>query len=117
MSTVDVVDVHDIEPQCIEGGSRTLNQSGTLLLCIPDFDGIDHEIEITDCLIDPRATVNLIAAKQLTNTGYAVLLFPKEDKSGLIAPQLFWTNGEPLCLLIVQHNNVFLLTLMECDAP
>eukprot|EP00961_Rhodomonas_salina_P154452 2080525-Rhodomonas_salina.1 len=101
-NTTVMVNVHNIEPRVIEGltGSRTFKQAGTM---------------VPNTLLDPLATVNLIAAKQLNNLGYTVLFLPEADNSSIVAPMRFWNDGVPLCLLIVQRNNVFLLTPMEAD--
>eukprot|EP00961_Rhodomonas_salina_P092393 1243094-Rhodomonas_salina.1 len=71
-STV-VYDIHNIPPRVIEGltGTRTLTQAATMRLCVPYFNGNPHEIEVTDCLIDPLATVNLVAVKQLNDAWQA----------------------------------------------
>eukprot|EP00961_Rhodomonas_salina_P185317 2502171-Rhodomonas_salina.1 len=86
------VNIHYISPRVIEGltCSRTFIQAGTMLLTVPDMDGNGHTIEIRECLIDPLASVNLMAVKQLNDAGYAVLFHPKAYFSGLLVPDNLW---------------------------
>eukprot|EP00961_Rhodomonas_salina_P218568 2954026-Rhodomonas_salina.1 len=58
-----MVNLHDIEPRVIEGltGSHMLKQAGTMVLEVPDFHCNPHTIEVPNTLLDPLATVNLIA--------------------------------------------------------
>eukprot|EP00961_Rhodomonas_salina_P281771 3807582-Rhodomonas_salina.1 len=116
MNSTVMHDVHDIEQSVIEGltGSRTLKQAGTMVLTVPDFSGHCHTLKVPNTLIDPLATVNLVSVKQLNNLGYTVLFLPEADNSSIVTPMLFWSDGAPLCLPIVQLNNVFLLTPMDC---
>eukprot|EP00961_Rhodomonas_salina_P071914 965814-Rhodomonas_salina.1 len=74
-----------------------------------------HTIKVPNTLLDPLATVNLITVKQLINLCYAVLFLPEADNSSIVAPMRFWNDCIPLCLPIVQHNDVFLLKQMEAD--
>eukprot|EP00961_Rhodomonas_salina_P074402 999398-Rhodomonas_salina.2 len=94
-------DIHDIPPRPIKGltGTRILKQAGTLRICVPDVLGDAHSIE------------------QLNLAGYGAVFLPDEHLSGLIALQSLWVDNEPVCIPVIQQNNVFLLTLMECDAP
>eukprot|EP00961_Rhodomonas_salina_P118325 1592458-Rhodomonas_salina.1 len=117
MNSTAMHEVHDIEQHVIEGltGSRTLKQAGTMVLTVPDFSGHCHTLKVPDTLIDPLVMVNLVLVKQLNNLGYAVLFLPEADNSSIVTPMWFWTDSAPLCLLIVQRNNVFLLTPMDCD--
>eukprot|EP00961_Rhodomonas_salina_P191994 2590808-Rhodomonas_salina.1 len=117
MNSLVVYYIHEISPRVIEGltSSRTFIQAGTMLLTVPDMDGNGHTIEIKECLIDPLASVNLVAVKQLNDAGYAVLFHQKADFSGLLVPDNLWPCSDPVSLPIVQRNNVFLLTPMEAD--
>eukprot|EP00961_Rhodomonas_salina_P257666 3482022-Rhodomonas_salina.1 len=81
------------------------------------MDGNGHTIEIKECLIDPLASVNLVAVKQLNDAGYAILFHPNADLSGLLVPDNLWPGSDPVSLPIIQCNNVFLLTQMEADCP
>eukprot|EP00961_Rhodomonas_salina_P040753 547563-Rhodomonas_salina.1 len=115
----NIIDIHDIQPRTIEGltGTQTLTKAGTLFADFPDTLGNPHAMQVPECLVDDLATQNLVAVKQLNNAGYAVLFLPHEATSGLITPPRFWHDCEPVCLPVIQRNNVFLLTPMECDCP
>jgi transposase InsO family protein len=111
-----ITDLHDIEPHHIEGlaGSRIIKQGGTMRLPVTDFQGDEFVMVIENVLYDPKATVNLISAKQLNRAGYGVMLMPDESSTCILTPKQSWIQqSQPRFLPLLQRNNVFLLTAVD----